>query len=211
MGESIQSQLAPYLPLAEAIELLETHTEEKWSLQRMREQGFRLYFFVPKEIARHLSTRPDRPPGGYWTEFPDVDHDQLWATNSLEDHLFTSVIKNPEDSMLWRVEPHISLQRKDLRIKTKDLLDLMSRPVTAAKEAGLGSTSKWEDWARHYAQELYEREPNYSLNAYAQYAVEEMAKSSIKGPRGRVITNVNTVIRDALSGAKWWAHKKRER
>lgn len=72
----------------------------------------------------------------------------------------------------------------------------------------------WQERAREVADMFFDRDTNAnppvrdSLQGYAERVMKKMGELSIHGPRGP-ITNVNTVLRDALQGANWWANKRK--
>lgn len=80
----------------------------------------------------------------------------------------------------------------------------------ARGQAQDGSAGTWKEQARKIADECFDRDTanncRDSLTGYASRVMDEMQKRGIHGPRGR-ITNPNTIQRDALQGAKWWASK----
>ena len=86
---------------------------------------------------------------------------------------------------------------------------LVSAQPQPSRETATAGTD-WKAKAREIADELYDRDTTLncrnSLNGYASKVMDEMQRRGIKGPRG-IIDNVNTVQREALQGALWWAKK----
>ena len=72
----------------------------------------------------------------------------------------------------------------------------------------------WKVTAREIADECFDADTNCtpttrdSLNGYSGRVMEKMQQRGIGGSRG-IITNSNTVKREALQGDHWWAKKKK--
>lgn len=112
---------------------------------------------------------------------------------------------------------------KEQKFKLHGLFQLeiereMQTIETSSKvEAGVVENQSADDWkehARHIADECFDHDTNAkpsvrdSLKGYSSRVMEELQKRDIKGPRG-IITNPNTVMREALVGEKWWRNKKK--
>lgn len=86
--------------------------------------------------------------------------------------------------------------------------DAASVRTTAPKQAD--AADDWKAQARKIADVIFERDTKQgcrdTLANYSKRVMEEMQKQGIKGPRG-IITNPNTVQRDALQGRLWWSKK----
>lgn len=74
------------------------------------------------------------------------------------------------------------------------------------------SCNDWKAQARAIADEFFDHDTNAkpsvrdSLDGYSSRVMDAMQKRNITGPRG-IITNHNTVKREALQGKLWWANK----
>lgn len=70
----------------------------------------------------------------------------------------------------------------------------------------------WQEEARRIADELFDRDTSCncrdSLKGYSSRVMDAMKKQEIHGPRG-LITNPNTIQREALQGENWWALKSK--
>lgn len=71
-------------------------------------------------------------------------------------------------------------------------------------------SSDWKEKARTLADEFFDKDTRMkcrrTLEGYAELVMESLQELEIHSSRGR-IDNVNTVIREALSGKNWWAKK----
>ncbi len=72
------------------------------------------------------------------------------------------------------------------------------------------SSDDWKEIARAIADECFDHDTNLktrdSLTNYSKRVMDIMQEREIHGPQGRY-DNPNTVKREALQGAKWWAKK----
>ena len=96
-----------------------------------------------------------------------------------------------------------------LAIEQTTKANAQAKVVAAAiPTAGLGPT--WQEQARRIADEFFDHDTEQrtrdSLDNYSKRVCAEMQTRGIHGPRGR-ITNPNTIKREALQGAMWWASK----
>lgn len=107
----------------------------------------------------------------------------------------------------------------DCRVSSDGVLQLITKQ-TALKDLPKTQVSipktthslskNWKDEARRLADEFFDKDTNMNcrrnLEGYAVLVLYKMQELEIHGPRGR-IDNVNTIIREALSGANWWRTK----
>lgn len=72
------------------------------------------------------------------------------------------------------------------------------------------SSNDWKKSARAIADECFDNDTANNcrdrLAGYSRRVMDEMQERKIHGPRG-LIDNPNTIQREALQGAKWWAKK----
>lgn len=68
----------------------------------------------------------------------------------------------------------------------------------------------WKVAARKIADECFDSDTKSgcrdSLAGYSRRVMDKMQQRKIHGPRG-LIDNANTIQREALQGARWWANK----
>ncbi|CAE6863946.1 hypothetical protein R69608_00355 [Paraburkholderia nemoris] len=87
--------------------------------------------------------------------------------------------------------------------------DASAEPGTHA-QFNVEPGGSWKEQARIIADELFDHDTAQrtrdSLKNYASRVMAEMQTREIKGPRG-IIDNPNTIQREALQGALWWAKK----
>jgi hypothetical protein len=86
----------------------------------------------------------------------------------------------------------------------------ITMPAAKTRQKG----NDWSVKAREIADECFDADTNGmpttrdSLHGYSERVMEKMQEQGIGGPRG-IITNPNTIKREALQGKQWWANKKK--
>jgi hypothetical protein len=79
-------------------------------------------------------------------------------------------------------------------------------------QTSLPAQKTWQEEARRIADELFEKDTSLncrdSLKGYCSRTMDAMQKQKIHGPRG-LITNPDTIQREALQSANWWALKSK--
>jgi hypothetical protein len=118
------------------------------------------------------------------------------------------------DWLDWALSERHRPDWRDWAIKQDLDLDKLCARSTEnieGKKASLLSDD-WKEQARTIADECFDSDTasicRDSLKGYSRRVMEEMQKREIHGPRGR-IDNLNTIMRDALQGKKWWADKSK--
>lgn len=120
---------------------------------------------------------------------------------------------SPKDAVVFITSKKLKVNWLDYAIRV-GLLAIEPYKETKQKLAKTSPNVEgtWQDEARKIADEFFDADTRINcrrtLLAYAELVMNRMQEREIHGPRGR-ITNSNTVMREALSGDKWWRKKSK--
>lgn len=207
--------MSNYLPriatTEEACAWLRAKTGESWRLARLLE--YRVMPWLWLDYAPGLpDIFGDRLEGYLAPMIFSGDTGRLAA--GATDVLLT--MTKAHDGKLFRRNPGLTEELSALRFKRDDLEELAASFAAASGAPKKGGASvqpdDWKEAARAIADECFEHDTNAkpsvrdNLKGYSSRVMAEMQRRKIHGPQG-VITNQNTIQREALQGPRWWAGK----
>lgn len=184
--------------LKQAAELLEKEGDERQSaiLRKLCDAALAgdLPVYEPGRNARY-----EYGPGKDAKQVRDFYEEARW------DELNTWLAKDDQRHITFR----FPLPSQD---KPQSTASVPTPATGAEQKAEQGAQEKtWQEWARHIADEFFDRDTGNSvrdsLASYSDRTATEMRSREIKGPQGWL--SGAYIKRNALQGARWWQGKKK--